>query len=114
MAGLLVCGSIALDDLEGPFGRVEDELGGSAIYFALAASLIRPISVCAPVGRSDAQRIHEVTAGRSIDPGLLGGVDAPTYRLSARPQRGAHPDLGSRGPVLDGRGAPPARCTSRR
>ncbi|TME18173.1 MAG: hypothetical protein E6I70_08705 [Chloroflexi bacterium] len=101
MAGLLVCGSIALDDLEGPFGRVEDELGGSAIYFALAASLIRPVSVCAPVGRSDAQRIHEVTAGRSIDLALLGVADAPTYHWSARQQRGSNLDLGSRDSIYD-------------
>jgi len=31
---LLVAGSIALDTLEGPFGRVTGELGGSALYFA--------------------------------------------------------------------------------
>ena len=39
---LVVAGSIALDTLEGPFGRVTGELGGSALYFALAASLLGP------------------------------------------------------------------------
>ncbi len=101
MTGLLVCGSIALDDLEGPFGRVQDELGGSALYFALAASLVRPVSVCAPVGRSDAPRIHEVTGGRRIDLGLLGVLNAPTYRWSARQQRGSNLDLGSRDSIYD-------------
>ena len=38
---LLVAGSIALDSLLG--GQITDELGGSALYFALAASLAEEI-----------------------------------------------------------------------
>ena len=34
---LLVVGSIGLDRVETPYGTAEDELGGSAIYFSLAA-----------------------------------------------------------------------------
>ena len=31
---VLVVGSIALDTLETPFGKVEDELGGAGSYFS--------------------------------------------------------------------------------
>ena len=35
---LLVIGSVALDSVETPAGRVEDALGGSASYCSVAAS----------------------------------------------------------------------------
>ncbi|MBD3260566.1 MAG: sugar kinase, partial [Candidatus Altiarchaeales archaeon] len=34
---LVVLGTVALDSVETPFGRVEEVLGGSATYFSLAA-----------------------------------------------------------------------------
>ena len=48
---LLVVGSVALDTRDGPFGKVKEELGGSAVYFALAASLLVPVKVIAPIAR---------------------------------------------------------------
>ncbi len=47
---LLVTGSIGLDTVETPLGRVEDALGGSAVYFALAASLFTPVRIVGAVG----------------------------------------------------------------
>jgi sugar/nucleoside kinase (ribokinase family) len=38
MAGILVVGTVGLDTVETPFGRVEEALGGSAAYFAAAAA----------------------------------------------------------------------------
>ena len=35
---LLVVGTIAYDSIETPHGRVENEIGGSATFFALAAA----------------------------------------------------------------------------
>ena len=35
---LLVTGSIGIDTVESPSGKVADALGGSSIYFAAAAS----------------------------------------------------------------------------
>lgn len=46
----LVVGSMALDTVETPFGRAEEVLGGSASFFAAAASLYRPVQVVAVVG----------------------------------------------------------------
>ena len=48
--GIAVVGSLGLDTIETPAGRVEEVLGGSAAYFALAARHFVPVSVVAVVG----------------------------------------------------------------
>ena len=88
-------GSIALDTREGPFGKVTDELGGSAVYFALAASLIMPVKVSAPVGHDAVDQIARAFNGRPIDSELVSVLDAPTYRWTARQEHGRNVDLGS-------------------
>lgn len=47
---LLVTGSIGIDTVESPSGKVEDALGGSTIYFALAASFFSPVRLVGVVG----------------------------------------------------------------
>ena len=47
---VLVVGSMALDSVETPFGKVENILGGSASYFSLAASKFTDVNVVAVVG----------------------------------------------------------------
>lgn len=47
---LLVTGSIGIDTVETPHGRAEDVLGGSAVYFSLAASLFNDVRVVGVVG----------------------------------------------------------------
>jgi sugar/nucleoside kinase (ribokinase family) len=47
---IAVVGSIGLDTIETPAGRVEEVLGGSAAYFALAARHFLPVSLVAVVG----------------------------------------------------------------
>ena len=37
---ILVVGSVALDSIETPFGKVENALGGSATYFSVSASFL--------------------------------------------------------------------------
>jgi sugar/nucleoside kinase (ribokinase family) len=46
----LVVGSLALDTVETKYGRAEEVLGGSASFFAAAASLYQPVQVVAVVG----------------------------------------------------------------
>jgi len=109
---LLVAGSIALDALEGPYGRVSDELGGSALYFALAASLITPVQVVAPVGADAQEQVERLLRGRPVDSGGLRVLDAPTYRWSARDVGGRNRDLGNRDSIYDAwTPAPPAGFT---
>jgi sugar/nucleoside kinase (ribokinase family) len=92
---LLVVGSIALDSRDGPFGKIKEELGGSALYFALAASLIMPVKVSGPVGRDGIERVAKAFEGRPIDTTLLQVIDAPTYRWTAHQEHGRNIDLGS-------------------
>ena len=35
---VLVVGSVAFDDVETPFGKRENALGGSAVFFSMTAS----------------------------------------------------------------------------
>ena len=57
MADLVVVGSVALDTVTTPFGKVTEALGGSATYFAYAASFFAPVHVVAAVGE-DFPREH--------------------------------------------------------
>lgn len=47
---ILVVGSVALDSVETPFGKADDALGGSAIFFSASASYFNPINVVGVVG----------------------------------------------------------------
>lgn len=96
---LLVCGSIALDSLQG--GRYRDELGGSATYFALSASLLRPVQVVAPVGHDAAPMVRSVLDRPGIDLERLEEVDAPTYRWFAADTEGGNVELGAQDSIYD-------------
>lgn len=47
---LIVTGSIGIDSIESPTGNANNVLGGSAIYFAAAASFFGPVRLVAAVG----------------------------------------------------------------
>ncbi|MFW6155097.1 MAG: PfkB family carbohydrate kinase [Planctomycetota bacterium] len=47
---VLVTGSIGIDTIEAPAGRVDCVLGGSAVYFAAAASFFAPVRFVAVAG----------------------------------------------------------------
>lgn len=81
---LLVVGSIALDDIETPFGRSEDALGGAAVYFGLAASYFTDVRVVGVVGEDFPQEHLELLASRGLD--LSGVVETPgrTFRWGGR------------------------------
>src|ERR1700730_16701962 len=98
---LLVAGSVALDTRDGPCGKVVETLGGSAVYFALAASLIVPVKVVAPVGIDGAKRVAQTFSGRHVDTELLQILEAPTYRWRAHQEHGRNIDLGSSDDIYD-------------
>lgn len=64
---LLVVGSVALDSIFTPFGETADALGGSAVYFSVAASLLSPVRVVGVVGHDYPVRELERLAPRGID-----------------------------------------------
>ena len=47
---IVVVGSLGLDTIQTPSGRVEEVLGGSAAYFSLAARHFCPVHLVAVVG----------------------------------------------------------------
>lgn len=53
---ILMVGSVALDSVETPCGRIEDGLGGSATHAALAAAHLAPVQIVAVVGQDFPKR----------------------------------------------------------
>ncbi len=81
---LLVVGSLALDDIEAPAGKVQGVLGGAASYFAIAASYFVPVRAVGVVGR-DFDRAHlDFLASRGIDISGIYTADGPTFRWGGR------------------------------
>ena len=84
MGEVLVVGSVALDDIETPFGRVKDALGGSATYFSLAARLYSKVNVVAVVGK-DFPRCHvELLRAKGVNTEGLHVSDGSTFRWAGR------------------------------
>jgi len=81
---LLVVGSVALDSVETPFGSGEDALGGSATYFAAAASLLAPVHVVGVVGDDFPLGQLEFLRARGVDLEALERVPGRTFRWKGR------------------------------
>jgi sugar/nucleoside kinase (ribokinase family) len=64
---LLVVGSIALDSIFTPFGETADALGGSAVYFSVAGSLLHPVQVVGVIGKDYPREELEKLSSRGID-----------------------------------------------
>jgi sugar/nucleoside kinase (ribokinase family) len=64
---LLVTGSIGIDTIETPFGKRENVIGGSAIYFAYAASFFSPVRLVGVVGDDCPPEFLKVFEGREVD-----------------------------------------------
>lgn len=64
---LLVTGSIGIDTVETPFGKRDDVIGGSAVYFAYAASFFTPVRLVGVVGEDCPKSYFNVFDGRDVD-----------------------------------------------
>ncbi len=81
---ILVVGSIGLDDVETPFGKVTAALGGSAVYFSTAASLYDTVNLVGVVG-TDFPREHvDFLQARNVDLAGLQTVEGQTFRWAGR------------------------------
>jgi sugar/nucleoside kinase (ribokinase family) len=82
---LLVVGSVALDDIDGPAGPKPDLLGGSASFIATAASYFtRKVAVIAVVGDDFPQRHIDDLKGRGVDCRGLERAKGQTFHWSGR------------------------------
>lgn len=108
---LLVTGSIGIDTVEAPSGKVVDALGGSCIYFAYAASFFTPVRLVGVVG-DDCPRdfLKPLEDNANID---LAGVEVRSGSKTFRWHGKYHDDvnirdtvavdlnvLGERGPTI--------------
>src|SRR5438093_5667820 len=81
---ILVVGSVAYDTVETPFGRAERVLGGSASFFAVAASFFVPVSLVGVVGRDFGEKELAAFRGRGIDLEGLERVDGKTFHWQGK------------------------------
>jgi len=82
---ILVVGSVALDSVETPSGRIENALGGSATYFSVAASFFtREIKLVGIVGDDFPQEHIDFLLSRGIDLTGLERVSGKTFYWSGR------------------------------
>jgi sugar/nucleoside kinase (ribokinase family) len=81
---ILVVGSVAFDTIETPFGRAERVLGGSAAYFAVAASFFNPVNLVAVVGQDFGEGQIAAFRGRSIDLSGLERAPGLTFHWSGK------------------------------
>jgi sugar/nucleoside kinase (ribokinase family) len=64
---LLVTGSIGIDTVKTPHGVSKNCIGGSAVYFSMAASFFSPVRFVGVVGNDCPFDLAEIFAGRQID-----------------------------------------------
>jgi len=82
---LLVTGSVGIDSVETPYGKVDDVLGGSAVYFSFCASLFTPVRFVGVVGEDFPEQYHEIFSKREIDTaGLETRKGSKTFRWSGK------------------------------
>ena len=78
---LLVTGSIGIDTIKTPFGISENCLGGSAVYFSMAASFFTPVRFIGVVGVDCPFDLAQIFAGRNVDlTGLETRKNSKTFR----------------------------------
>lgn len=81
---ITVVGSVALDSVETPFGKVEDALGGSATHFAASASFFTGVKLVGVVGRDFPQAHIDFLKSRQVDVTGLQIVDGKTFHWRGR------------------------------
>lgn len=87
---LLVVGSIGLDSVETPHGKVEEVLGGSAVYFSWAARFFAPVRLVGVVGTDFPQHFKKLLSNGVIDTGGLREQEGKTFRWKGSYQGTMH------------------------
>ncbi len=77
---LLVVGSVALDTVDTPFGQAKEVLGGSAVYFSVAASFFSDVKLVAVVGDDFPPEHIEFLKNKGVDVEGLQQEKGKTFR----------------------------------
>jgi sugar/nucleoside kinase (ribokinase family) len=81
---LVVVGSIAFDTIDTPHGHVIETLGGSAVHFAMAASLLTKVAMVGAVGADFPDEHFEPLRRRGVDVSGIVRKEGKTFRWSGR------------------------------
>jgi sugar/nucleoside kinase (ribokinase family) len=82
---LLVVGSVALDDIDGPFGLHRDLLGGSATFIARAAGYFtRQVSIVGVIGDDFPQQHVDDLSAHGVDVSGIERVPGETFHWVGR------------------------------
>ena len=83
---LLVVGSLALDTIETPFGKVDEVLGGAATYISIISSyFVKNIQLVGVVGSDFPEKGIELLKNNNIDlQGLVKIEGGKTFRWSGK------------------------------
>ncbi|MGM0556072.1 MAG: PfkB family carbohydrate kinase [Myxococcota bacterium] len=81
---LLVVGSIAFDSVETPFGKVEEALGGSALYFSTSASYFTDVDLVAVVGDDFPDQTIDFLKSRNVGLEGLKHSEGKTFRWKGK------------------------------
>jgi sugar/nucleoside kinase (ribokinase family) len=84
MSEVLIVGSVALDTVETPFGRVGRALGGAATYAATAASFFTGVRMVGVVGEDFPEEHLDFLRSRGVDLRGLERVPGKTFHWSGR------------------------------
>jgi len=77
---IVAVGSIAFDNIATPSGSLENALGGSATYFALAASYFTRVRIVAVVGEDFTAEYEQVFKKRDVDTRGIEHAKGKTFR----------------------------------
>lgn len=90
---ILGLGTVALDIVETPEGAAREVPGGSALYFAAAASALAPVAVVGVTGADfPAEPLARLTA-RGVDVSGIVRLREPTFRWHARYDASGHREV---------------------
>lgn len=81
---IAVAGTVHSDDIMTPEGHRPEQLGGSAVYFALAASRFAQVHLNGIVGGDRGATFLQLLSSAGIDTEGLSVSDQPTFRWHAR------------------------------
>lgn len=79
---LVTLGTIALDSIKTPFGRAKNVLGGSGVYFSIAANFFTDCGILGIVGKDFPDKYMKILESTDIDLSGIEYSDGKTFRWS--------------------------------
>jgi len=91
---LVALGTVALDSVESPAGRVDDALGGSSTYFSLASRFFVECGIISVVGMDFPTEHLGMLQAHGVDTQGVEIADGKSFRWSGRYEGAMNEDFG--------------------